>query len=56
MIDTKCSECMLLMYRVSGGSTAGILVMQEAIASNAIERGITYEEMEERIFKHDTHT
>lgn len=56
VIDLNCNECLKIMYVITGGSSIGLLVMREAIASNAIEHGITYEEMEDRIFKHDTHT
>lgn len=55
-MNVDCNECLKIMYVITGGSSIGILMMREAIASNAIEHGITYEEMEDRIFKHDTHT
>lgn len=55
-MNVDCNECLKLLYVISGGTSMGILIMKEAIASNAIEHGITYEEMEDRIFKHDTHT
>lgn len=54
-MNLNCNECMKLMYVITGGTSMGILIMKEAIASNAIEHDITYEEMEDRIFKHDTH-
>lgn len=54
-MNVDCNECLKIMYVITGGSSIGILMMREAIASNAIEHDITYEEMEERIFKHDTH-
>ncbi len=55
MIDPMCSECIKTLFLITGGSTMGILIMQEALASSAIEHGITVEEMEERVFKHKEH-
>lgn len=54
-MNLNCNECLKLMYNITGGTSMGILIMKEAIASNAIEHDITYEEMERRVFGHDTH-
>lgn len=55
-MNIECSRCMETLYVLTEGWIINILMLKEAIASNAIEHDITYEEMEERIFKHDTHT
>ena len=54
-MNLNCNECLKLMYNITGVPAWVFLIMKEAIASNAIEHDITYEEMERRVFGHDTH-
>jgi hypothetical protein len=42
--------------QLTGNSTWGVLILTESIASTAIERGISYEEMQELIFDHKSHS
>jgi hypothetical protein len=46
----------MVAFKISGGSTIGILTMREAIASTAMANNVTYEEMEEKVFNHSSHT
>lgn len=54
-MNLDCDKCLTIMLALSGGSMVGILTMKEGIASNAIEHGLSYEEMEERVFNHKEH-
>jgi len=55
-MDTDCTQCVLRYISLTGNSTWGALILTESIASTAIERGISYEEMQELIFDHKSHS